>query len=695
MSLSFKVGGVIGGPLDDTVLNQIEQRKNIISKRTSRSSDDIIYLNSNNGWVRVTSAVNLPEEGGSYLADKYTLFSGVEGATQGFNPEYENSSYVGSSTYGYTPIPGITQFSVKSKGEFGTLRDVSFAFTVHSPEQFSILEKLYLRPGFTILVEWGHSIILDDEGNISTNVKYFNKKKFLSPLSSKDIQNDINTLKKANYNNYDALYGFIKNFSWSYNGYTYECLVEVVSKGEIINSIRSTFAGKRNSKDGSQDVKYNASSFASGLDLALESILLAPSEKFFLEPGSDTSPIDVTLTAVDFAAPDYKGAMTNFRIAVGNLGGDSNSRTSQWMKYIPLRNFLELVNRGSLMKDEDGVNVVEFYTGGKRPTPFTTFREHIGLDPYVCILPKQSDTNEFIIPFSKQVTDLEEDETLNILVSVNYLRECIEKVKGAKDTLDDTIYNLVKEVITGIQNNLGNVNSFGINYEEEENIYYIVDRDVIPSKNDYERGTDNKPKSYIDLVGLKSEVENLNISSKLSEKLTSMIAIAAQNSPNPSGAGKTLNIQKWNAGLVDRHLPVKNIALNQNAKKDTTKVTEDNKQAYLDFINKITVADNNFYIGYDKETFNGYKEAHSQLMAEYLKKVTDERNLNDPGLIPFELSFTMKGISGMKIGQAFKVNEFFLPEKYRGRVGFIITGLDHSVSNGRWTTSVKTQITVI
>ena len=52
----------------------------------------------------------------------------------------------------------------------------------------------------------------------------------------------------------------------------------------------------------------------------------------------------------------------------------------------------------------------------------------------------------------------------------------------------------------------------------------------------------------------------------------------------------------------------------------------------------------------------------------------------------------MKGISGIKVGQAFKVNEFFLPKRYQNRVAYIVTGLDHSVNDNKWTTNITSQI---
>ena len=58
--------------------------------------------------------------------------------------------------------------------------------------------------------------------------------------------------------------------------------------------------------------------------------------------------------------------------------------------------------------------------------------------------------------------------------------------------------------------------------------------------------------------------------------------------------------------------------------------------------------------------------------------------------IPVELSFTMKGISGFKIGQVFKINPGVLLPRYN-KYGYVITGLGNKVENNEWTTNVETQ----
>jgi hypothetical protein len=49
------------------------------------------------------------------------------------------------------------------------------------------------------------------------------------------------------------------------------------------------------------------------------------------------------------------------------------------------------------------------------------------------------------------------------------------------------------------------------------------------------------------------------------------------------------------------------------------------------------------------------------------------------------------GIGGFKIGQAFQIDSGLLPTIYNKDFGYIITGIEHEVSQGKWITKVKTQ----
>ena len=58
--------------------------------------------------------------------------------------------------------------------------------------------------------------------------------------------------------------------------------------------------------------------------------------------------------------------------------------------------------------------------------------------------------------------------------------------------------------------------------------------------------------------------------------------------------------------------------------------------------------------------------------------------------IPVQLSFTIKGFSGFKIGQSFRIQNSLLLPKY-SRYCYIITSLEHKVEANEWVTTLGAQ----
>jgi hypothetical protein len=59
------------------------------------------------------------------------------------------------------------------------------------------------------------------------------------------------------------------------------------------------------------------------------------------------------------------------------------------------------------------------------------------------------------------------------------------------------------------------------------------------------------------------------------------------------------------------------------------------------------------------------------------------------GFLPLNLQLTMKGLSGMKIGQKYIVDDNFLPASYPGTLDFLIKNIRHQISNQQWTTQLE------
>jgi len=86
------------------------------------------------------------------------------------------------------------------------------------------------------------------------------------------------------------------------------------------------------------------------------------------------------------------------------------------------------------------------------------------------------------------------------------------------------------------------------------------------------------------------------------------------------------------------------------------------------------------------------------LATEYFKayyKVAYEKDLYSGGangFIPFNIEFTLDGISGIKIYDKLVVDTSFLPHKYTKTLDFIVTGISNTLKDGDWETVIKTTL---
>jgi hypothetical protein len=70
--------------------------------------------------------------------------------------------------------------------------------------------------------------------------------------------------------------------------------------------------------------------------------------------------------------------------------------------------------------------------------------------------------------------------------------------------------------------------------------------------------------------------------------------------------------------------------------------------------------------------------------------------LNFKALIPFKLKITLDGIGGIVVGQIFRVKQNILPKNYYDKnLGFIVTKINHELTNNDWATTLETQICVL
>ena len=92
---------------------------------------------------------------------------------------------------------------------------------------------------------------------------------------------------------------------------------------------------------------------------------------------------------------------------------------------------------------------------------------------------------------------------------------------------------------------------------------------------------------------------------------------------------------------------------------------------------------------YDKMVDDLTNEARETVRVNLTKAyAADAKSSNCKQVImPYSLSLTFDGIGGFKFGQAITCN--LLPKRVKDRFTYQVTAVEHSVSYGDWTTTVK------
>ena len=250
------------------------------------SNASIIKNDGKTSWIKLASSVNLnaqaqrelsitanlPEniERQNYLARSLVLYNGAYNDFLGTfsegvaGPSLWNGDVINARTgenvgagtvstqggaYGFggfeqgaNPMPGILDFKVTPRNR-GGIRDATINIQANNIRQFQLLESLYLRLGYHVLIEWGWTNYYDNQGNLIT------RDDTESPVMANFLQSDqseyykildlINVEKEKSNGNYDALLGRVVNFTWTLrDGGGYDISIRILSAGDVLDSLK-------------------------------------------------------------------------------------------------------------------------------------------------------------------------------------------------------------------------------------------------------------------------------------------------------------------------------------------------------------------------------------------------------------------------------------------------------------------------
>ena len=216
---------------------------------------------------------NMP---GVDLAKKYVLEGGIsseikngvvtprEGFARGKGSAYGDRELRSAAKdgFGIVPMPGIIDANVRTKTAYGSLREAKINFVCHNKDQLEILELLYMRPGYPVLLEWGWLPYINNDGKRENSFPYM--KEWWEKNSTMDLINEsILDKKERSGGNYDAMNGVIKNFEINAReDGGYDCSCELISLGEVLEGLKS-----KTSKN--NDIGYRSGSTKAPIDTFL------------------------------------------------------------------------------------------------------------------------------------------------------------------------------------------------------------------------------------------------------------------------------------------------------------------------------------------------------------------------------------------------------------------------------------------
>ena len=167
--MSDMLGGSFGSPIKGEPLTTIHARESFFGK-ARKTEKELEWIHGNTPWVMLRSGVDTPQ-GGTQTAKNCAMKGGttswpqVKGQMFGTGGSRWGGYKITNFDQGFRPEPGLMSVSAKSRDTLGMVLEATVNFRVWSLEDLEAMDQVYFKPGFPILLEWGHSMYISPSGN--------------------------------------------------------------------------------------------------------------------------------------------------------------------------------------------------------------------------------------------------------------------------------------------------------------------------------------------------------------------------------------------------------------------------------------------------------------------------------------------------------------------------------------------------
>lgn len=763
---------IVGEGFDNYVVGQIKKRQEILGKPI-KDSQDLIWENSRTGYVKLVSSADIKDLSSfgfdtklgkaSDLAEKYVLFNGTtdEISTRlpgietlqrgGIDPRgfaTNTGAYgMGGTQWGFNPMPGIISANIKSEAR-GSLRTATVNVKANNRDQFELINTLYLRLGYLMLLEWGHNCYYKNDGTFISDTNVSLADAFLTPkppYTYNGFLEQIKIRRESTNGNYDALIGKVVNFNWVFNkDGSYDITIIIRSIGDVIESLKANVLSNSVTVDNPAVATSisNLSQFITRqLGSAVQNIPLPVSQN----PGGEGfNAIDPNVgrpTSNSIVVAFSKAHSIGARFAevqyefFEKYGGQSpnNSNRNIGMQFLPIDGeiknyivqeygngltslyvrfgtFLDILDELVIPSVKDGGKVISFGDTTDKDNRILAYSpgRQISSDPRICtfrkIIGDYAISPEATDPFHT-VGDNSYIKLMYVYFNFVFILKLLEDLKDKDGKVP--LVDLLNAMWKGYCKATGNYNNITVRIDEDSNQIIFIDETALP---DREALLLNKNYAKFDVYGFNisgsaiggSFIRDLQLKTEITPQLATMITVGSTANGYVTGQDATTlsNLNKDTTPRISSEIISPQTPSTEPADANTPTETRypEAITSYENFVKTIGYnASSPALPQWNEDAFTNFTSTQTQLL-EYEQQFetnTARKTSNidacspNNGFLPFNLSLTMDGLSGIKIYQRYTINSTFMPKMYSNTVDFITKSINHTIQNNTWLTNIE------
>jgi len=515
------------------------------------------------------------------------------------NSLWNNNSYgLGSKEQGIVPSPGLISAKINCKNR-GSIREATIVMKAYNLFQFELIELLYMRLGFTMMLEWGTDKFINKKGKPQSIGNTIIEDLWFQDFPGGNYSTMLDSIEKYRETyeaNYDGFLGKVVNFDWNFQpDGTYDITLKLITVGDVIESLKVNLPAKLiTDEDLISTIELTKST----------SDLQEINSPIITNAGTSTLSVDLFKDIAKKPKDIWTKEKSNYFGLFDNLEGDYKIKTDEEIEGLPSNliypptgvnstkfnyflTFRELITKLKtlVVPSINGGPIIKFSNSPDEEI-CSCYPNQISFDPRICLIKPQFDekinianqeefqyyatgVKNFYGAFAKLKPFLPEEDCaepkilygniMNIYLNYDFVSTVLEK--NTKDG-DLSIFRFLQAICNGVNSALGGLNKLEP-IIEDDNIIKIIDQNPIP-------GIEKAPKFQsrfnmdfpFEVYGysngpsgssISNFVRDFSFKTKIGPELASMITIGATAANTSTKNYDGTAFSKWNDGLEDAY----------------------------------------------------------------------------------------------------------------------------------------------